>query len=85
MIDLIGWVGSICFAICALPQALQSYQQKNSNGISWGFLLLWLVGEILTLAYVVLTTAQLPLITNYVLNFIFLIVIIWFKVFPKSK
>jgi uncharacterized protein with PQ loop repeat len=85
MVELIGWVGSICFAICALPQALQSYRQKNSNGISWGFLLLWLIGEILTLAYVTLTTVQLPLITNYVLNFLFLVVILWFKIFPKSK
>ena len=38
---LLGWIGSLCLAICALPQAWQSFKEKNSNGISWGFLMLW--------------------------------------------
>jgi uncharacterized protein with PQ loop repeat len=83
ILDIIGWLGSICFAICALPQAYSSWKHKNSDGISWGFLILWLVGEVLTLTYILLTTAQLPLIANYCLNFVFLVVIIWFKVYPR--
>ena len=50
--EQVGWVGSILFALCGLPQAIQSVMDGHSNGIAWGFLLMWLGGEVLTLYYV---------------------------------
>jgi uncharacterized protein with PQ loop repeat len=85
MIETIGWIGAICFSICALPQAIKSYRDKTSEGISHAFLLLWLIGEILTLAYVVLTTVQMPLIVNYVFNLICLFVILYYYYMPTKK
>jgi uncharacterized protein with PQ loop repeat len=76
MIDLLGWVGSLCLGLCALPQAYHSWRTKSSAGLSLTFLLLWIVGEIATLAYILLTTAQLPLIVNYTVNLICLLIII---------
>jgi uncharacterized protein with PQ loop repeat len=83
MIDIIGWVGGFFFAACAFPQALQSYRQKHSDGLSWLFLWMWLMGEILTIIYVFPKTDVAPLLTNYFLNIVFLLVIIWFRFFPK--
>ena len=51
--EIIGWLGSIMLSICGLPQAIESYKKKNSDGISWAFILLWLFGEIFALIYVV--------------------------------
>lgn len=83
--ELIGWVGSLLFSLCAVPQARQCYQQKHSDGINWSFLLMWLFGEILTLIYV-LPTRQWPLITNYCLNLACLSIIFYYKIFTiKGK
>jgi len=62
--------------LCALPQAIASYRTKDSSGISFLFLLLWLGGEVLTLLYIVGTSMQLPLIANYLFNILCLIVIL---------
>lgn len=79
VLELIGWIGSICFAVSAAPQALKSVQDGHSEGIAVGMLILWFIGEICSLVYV-WPKKHVPLIANYTLNFIFLVVIIWFKI-----
>ena len=81
--ETIGWIGSILLAFCGLPQAIESYKTKCSDGLTWGFLFMWLSGEILTFLYV-LPKLDLPLIFNYSANIIFLIIILYFKIFPKK-
>lgn len=78
-LEIIGWIGSICFAISAAPQALKSIQDGHSEGIAGGMLALWFVGEVCSLVYV-WPKKHVPLLANYILNFIFLCVIIWYKV-----
>lgn len=82
--ELLGWVGSILFALCALPQALQSYRQGHSEGLSWAFLAMWGGGEVATLLYVLEKGNLLPLLFNYGLNLVFLAVIIWYRAFPRK-
>lgn len=82
MLEAIGWIGALCFAICAIPQAWQSYQNGTSDGINLGFLALWFTGEVLTLIYV-LPSKSWPLVFNYVGNILALLVIIKFKLFPR--
>ena len=76
--DNIGWIGSILMAFCGLPQAIESYKTKSSRGLSWGFLIMWFSGELLTLIYI-LPKMDLPLLFNYTANIIFLIIIIYYK------
>lgn len=83
MLEFIGWIGGAAFAICGLPQAIKSYKEKHSDGLAWGFLLLWLTGEICTTIYVI-PKGHLPLIFNYAFNLIFLFVIIYYKIYPKK-
>ena len=82
--ELIGWIGSILFAACAAPQAYQSWKDKHSNGMTWMFLIMWLSGEILTVIYVSQKSDVLPLLVNYGLNIILLMIIIWYRAFPKQ-
>ena len=84
MIELLGYIGSICFAICALPQAYQSYKDKHSDGVNTYFLVLWLVGEIFSLIYG-LTKDVPPIIMNYIGNLILISVILYFKLFPQRN
>jgi len=82
--ELIGWIGSFLFAICALPLSYQSYKDGHSRGVNQLFLLLWLGGEIFTTIYVLLKHGvDLPLLANYAFNILLILVIMKYKYFPR--
>ena len=83
MLENIGWIGSILLAFCGLPQAIESIKTKSSEGLTWGFIGMWFIGEICTFIYI-LPTLNLPLLFNYTANIIFLAIIIYFKLMPKK-
>ena len=83
MLENIGWLGSILLAFCGLPQAIESIKTKSSEGLTWGFILMWFLGEICTFIYI-LPKLDLPLLFNYTANIIFLAIIIYFKLMPKK-
>jgi len=80
MIEVIGWVGSFLFSICAIPQAYQSFKEKSSKGINSLFLITWFLGEILCLLYGFLVELPYPIMVNYIVNLSCLLVIAYFKV-----
>lgn len=84
LFEILGWLGSICLAICGIPQAWQSIKDKHSHGISWGFVLLWAFGEIFALAYVY-DKLDLPLLLNYATNILILAVILFYKIKPQTE
>ena len=83
MLENIGWLGSILLAFCGLPQAIESIKTKSSEGLTWGFIIMWFLGEICTFVYI-LPKLDLPLLFNYTANIIFLAIIIYFKLMPKK-
>ncbi|MFC1549432.1 SemiSWEET family sugar transporter [Nitrospirota bacterium] len=83
MLEISGWLGGMLLAACGLPQAIKSCRQKHSHGLSIWFLLMWLGGEVLVLAYV-LPKWHWPLIFNYGANIILVIVILYYKLWPKG-
>lgn len=85
LLEAMGWIGSLLFAICALPQAIHSMKNKHSDGLTWSFILMWTFGEIFTLIYAASKNDLLPLIANYTLNLVFLTPIIWYKLYRNSK
>ena len=83
MLENIGWIGSLLLAFCGLPQALESIKTKSSEGLTWGFIGMWFIGEICTFIYI-LPKLDLPLLFNYTANIIFLSIIIFYKLYPKK-
>ncbi len=83
IMEIIGWIGAVLLAFCGLPQAWKSIKDGNSDGITWSFMGMWLIGEILTLMYI-WPEHQIPLITNYILNIVFSSIILWYKIPHKS-
>jgi len=83
MLELIGWIGSIAFAISGLPQAIYSYKQGHSRGITWGLIWCWWVGEWFSLIYVI-PLGKLPLIINYLGNIVFVGVITYYKIWERK-
>ena len=82
--EYIGWCGALLFAICGLPQAYQSWRDGHSHGLNWFFLLAWAGGEILTIIYV-LPKWDIPLLTNYFINGIFLVIMLYYKIYPRKS
>ena len=84
MIELAGWLGAAFFAFCGLPQAILCYKQGHAEGVSELFLWMWFIGEVLTFYYVLETSAGLPLLANYVFNFMILLFVMRYKYMPRA-
>lgn len=80
ILQFLGWLGSILLAFCGLPQAISSWRKKSSHGVTWGLLIMWGLGEIFTLIYVI-PKMDMPLLLNYTANILFLTVIVYYKIF----
>ena len=81
--EICAWIGAILLGFCGLPQAIKCWKQGHAIGLSWGFILMWAWGEILTLIYVI-SKIDLALIVNYGINTMIIFVILYFKVFPRK-
>ena len=67
LVEAIGWLGSTLLAFCGAPQAIKTYRTKQAEDLSWGFLFMWIGGEICTTIYVLVPawgtgTMQWPLL-----------------------
>ena len=79
-VEIIGWIGSLLFAFCGLPQAIKSYRDGHSDGISHGLIWMWLIGEILMQVYVFIKHGfDMPLMVNYWVNTLFVVIILKYK------
>ena len=85
MIEFIGWIGALMFALCALPQAVKSFKEGHSRGLSDLFLWVWLIGELCTIFYVIKSTNDIILLTNYFLNLGTLLIIMKFKYLERKS
>jgi len=85
MIEFIGWFGSLLLAFCGLPQAIVAIRKGNAEGIDTLFLLSWFLGEVFTLTYIFYSTFRWPLIFNYTANIVFILIIFYFKYYPRKK
>ena len=81
--EIIGWIGGTALAFCGVPQAWKSYKDGHSEGLSMGFIILWLVGELFGLAYI-LPSNSLPLYFNYGGNLVLVLVILRYKIWPNN-
>lgn len=82
---LLGWLGAVFLAFCGMPQAIKSVKDGHAYGLDRKFLLLWTGGEIFTLIAVLGDIPVKYLIFNYGMNLIFLLVIWFYKIFPRRK
>ena len=82
--EIIGWIGALFFCLCGIPQTIKTWRTHSVKDLSWLFLIGWCLGEIFTLIYVFLQNVfvgyfQLPLLLNYILNFIITTYLVWAK------
>lgn len=78
--EIIGYLGALFLSFCGLPQVVKCFKTRSASGLSWGFLLLWYFGEILTAIYVYHEHGlDIPLLINYGFNVILITIMIYYK------
>jgi hypothetical protein len=82
--ELLGWLGSGLLAFCGVPELLNTLRTKKCS-LSWGFLLMWLFGEIFILIPVLSQNLGLFLVFNYSLNIIIISILCYYKVQTNEK
>ena len=64
---IVGWIYTLCFAICYIPQIVKSIRTKKVNDVSVSLFILSLLGYISALIYTLSAIGfNLILITNYI-------------------
>jgi len=80
--ELVGWIGSICFATCGAPQAIACIKQGHARGLSFTFLVLWFMGEVCYIAATVAAFGIVPwLLFNYLLNILWILIMLYYRCF----
>ncbi|KKN46360.1 hypothetical protein LCGC14_0673880 [marine sediment metagenome] len=78
---MLGWIGSIAFAICGAPLAWSCYVNKHANNVNSVFLALWIIGEVCYIIQVLVDYGFVPwMMFNYLLNVFFIVVVLYYKV-----
>ncbi len=86
MHEPLGWIMTIAFIACGIPQAWQCYRQGHSKGLSPTFIALWFLGEICGLFYSFgIKPLEIPLVLNYGFSILVTLVIIRYMVIPRWK
>ena len=61
--ELLGWIGSGLLAFCAVPEAYLAWRRKGSS-LTWTFLSIWWLGEVLILIPVLIDVKLYDQITR---------------------
>lgn len=79
--EVIGWIYTVCFAICYIPQIVKSIKTKKVQDISISLFVLSLIGYLCASIYTIGTIGiNAVLITNYTLGSIcsLIMIIVYF-------
>lgn len=79
--EAVGWLSGILLAACAVPAAFAAWR-KGRDEMDGTFLACWTVGEALGLYYVT-HLGSWPLILNYGMNLMCLMVIYYYRLRPR--
>lgn len=75
--EVIGYLALFILLICNIPQVIRSFNTKDFKGVSILSILFKLSGFLLLLIYILMdSTVQMPLILNYSLNSLALVIIL---------
>mgnify|MGYP007100173350 CR=1 FL=1 len=76
--DIIGFIGSFLLTFCGIPELIRTIKH-NKCYVGWTFLLMWFIGEVLMLIYVI-PKNDLPLLLNYLFNSVLLSILVFYKI-----
>lgn len=86
MIEAFGWLSTVCFALCPLPQAMMAIKQGHTRGLSQLTLILWLIGEAALMIYSSMGLGwDMPVFLNASISTIWTVILIRYSFFPRKS
>ena len=83
---ILGSIGALLFILCAVPLAWSTVRAGHCRGVSAPFLALWLAGELVMTAHVLLLPVlSVPLMVNYVLSTMLTGLVCWYRIWPRVR
>jgi len=80
--NILAWISNAAFSIAAIPQVVKTIKDGHADGLSNYMILLWFLGE--AGSAVVVWDKNMPaFLISYILNTLFLLVIIAYKIKPS--
>ena len=76
MEQFLGWLATILFVVCYIPQIIKTCRTKTVAGLIFWLLFISFIANIVALVYAIMIK-QNPLIVKYVLGIIFLVLCIY--------
>lgn len=76
---MLSWIGSILLALCGFPETIRTIRDGRCH-IGWGMLIMWYLGELLTLYHVIFNIKDAALSFNYILNVILISIMLFYKI-----
>lgn len=83
IIDISGWLGSICYATYTIPQAIYTYKQGKTETMSTGMIILLFFGCLCSTIYM-LPDFSSPLLYNFSISLISTSVILKYHFLPRK-
>jgi uncharacterized protein with PQ loop repeat len=77
--ELVGLIGSVCFAFGPWPQAFLSWKKQRAKGVTWSFILLWLSGSFFSSIYAI-ATEKYVLLPNYICGGLGISIVLYVKI-----
>lgn len=85
MINILGYAAMFFLITAALPQVIKTVKEGHSEGLAGGYIVLLLIGFGLMTTYLFLTKPVIPVITNYLFNILMILILGYYKLFPRTK
>lgn len=82
--ELWGYLSSLCFIVCGIPQAWQCLKSGTSKGLNSPFLWLWTFGEIFLIFYAYYLSS-IPMYLNAFFNLLCLGIIFKYLYYPRKE
>ena len=84
--DFLGWIGSVAFAVCGLPQAWECYRNGSAQGISPVFVALWFIGEVCYVISVLMKFGWVSwMMFNYIANIFSITIIVIYLIKDRCR
>lgn len=80
--NLFGLIGSLFLTFCGVPELIKTLHTKKCN-LSWGYLIMYVIGEIFCLVYAI-QIMQIPLLINFSFNLVLSIFLFTWKFLQKN-
>ncbi|MBE6444601.1 MAG: PQ-loop repeat-containing protein [Alphaproteobacteria bacterium] len=83
-VNICGWLGTLCFSVYTIPQAIDTYKQGKTTNLSSGMALLLFGGALCSFIYII-PDVRSPLFYNFLISIVSSGTILKYHFLPRKS